>query len=210
MQKHYSRLHRITLPVEKVPLDELKKCIEKRASFRDFSCKPIELIDLTNILHYGAGLMRNNPSDKDNPFRAYPSAGAKYPIEVYPLVLYGNDINPGLYHFNPFEDSLEILLQPVLDSEIEPIWISQEWPRKAAVIILLTSAFRRTMDKYGDRGIIFSYIEAGHLVQNIHLLATSINLGCCAIGKLDDNAVIKLLDINPRDEYPIYAVAVGN
>lgn len=210
MKKYYPRLKKIDLPASGEPTGELRKIIKKRESFRDFSKIPIDINTLSDILMYSSGIMRANPSESDNPFRAYPSGGAKYPIEVYPLILSGNDIQAGLYHYNPLCHSLDILLQPVLPSELEGIWTIQEWFRKAAVIIILTAVFHRTTDKYGERGIKFPYLEAGHLVQNIHLLATSLEIGCCAIGLLNDSALIRLLDLNDEEEYPIYSVALGN
>jgi len=210
MHKQYPRLPQIILPNVTEPTDQLRTIIKKRESFRNFSGKPIRLAVLSDILYYSAGITRPNPEENLNPFRAYPSAGAKYPLEVYTLVLKGKDIKPGLYHYNPSAHSLEVLLRPVQLKEIEPIWTTQEWFRKAAVIILLTSVFSRTTSKYGERGIKFPYLEAGHLVQNLYLLATSLNLGCCAIGLLKEELLIKLLDINPREEYPIYYVALGN
>ena len=209
MHKQYTRLRQINLPDASKASGDLKILIKKRMSSRDFSGKPISMRDLSNILYYSAGVVRPNPFENDNPFRAYPSAGAKYPLEVYPLVLKSKDIKKGLYHYNPSEHSLEILLQPVRDKEIEGIWTKQKWFRKASVIIFLTSVFGRTTDKYGGGGIKFPYLEAGHLVQNTYLIATSLNIGCCAIGLLQEDAVIKLLDINPREEYPIYYVALG-
>lgn len=210
MHKSYPRLKRINLPKFAKTADELRRLIKKRRSFRGFSNKPIELQTLLDILYYSAGILRPNPYESLNPFRPYPSGGAKYPLEVYPLVINGKGIKPGLYHYSPSEHSLEVLLQPVLPEEIEPIWTAQRWFRKAAVIILLTAVFHRTTNKYGKRGVKFPYIEAGHLAQNIYLLATSVNLGCCAIGLLNEDPLIKLMDINPRDEYPVYYVALGN
>lgn len=210
MQKHYSRLRRISLPDPGRPSGELRPLIRTRASFREFSGTPIDLGTLSDVLFYSAGIMRPNSTEIENPFRAYPSGGAKYPLEVYPLILSGKDVQQGLYHYNPFSHSLDVLLQPVLSNELDPIWTTQQWFRKAAVIIILTAIFHRTTEKYGDRGIKFPYLEAGHLVQNVHLLAASLDLGCCAIGLLNEGSLIKLLDINPREEYPIYSVALGN
>ena len=210
MQKYYSRLQQLPLPTPGKLSDGLRTLIRKRSSFRNFSETPLDFSTLSDILFYSAGVMRPNPTEIENPFRAYPSGGAKYPLEIYPLILSGKGIQQGLYHYSPLSHSLDVLLQPIFPKELDGIWTTQEWFRKAAAIIILTAIFHRTTNKYGERGIKFPYIEAGHLAQNIHLLATSLDLGCCSIGLLNEDALVKLLDINPRDEYPIYSIALGN
>lgn len=211
MYKQYLRLENIHLPEIKKVEGEFRRTIKKRSSFRNFSGRPIDMTTLGDILYFGLGTMRLNPFEALNPFRAYPSAGAKYPLEVYVLVLSGKDINSGLYHYNPEGHSLDTLLLEIRQSKIDKIWLNKKQFqfKKASVLLIITSIFHRTTDKYGERGIMFPYIEAGHLAQNIYLLTTLMGLGCCAIGILNEDPVIKLLDINPRDEYPIYYLALG-
>lgn len=210
MYKQYPRLQHLDLPNINKPSGQLRKLIKKRSSFRDFSNKPINKAALADILYYCSGVTRPNPPENDNPFRAYPSAGAKYPLEVYPLILSGKGIDNGLYHYNPIANNLTILLQKIEKKEIDQIWIKkQPWFKKAAVLLIITATFHRTTDKYKERGVVFPYIEAGHLAQNVYLLANSLGIGCCAIGGLNESQIIKLLDINPREEYPIYYLALG-
>lgn len=210
MHKTYPRLKNIRLPVPNITDNRLVLIINNRQSFRDFSSKPIKLEHLSDILNYSAGVVRNNPLMKDNPLRAYPSAGAKFPLEMYVLAKNVRGINPGLYHYNPTGHTLEILSQKISPSSVDKIWIKQQpWFKKASVILIITSIFTRTTEKYGRRGIFFPYIEAGHLGQNVYLLSTMLKIGCCAIGMLHDQPLIDLLDINPREEYPIYYFALG-
>ncbi|MFA6007516.1 MAG: SagB/ThcOx family dehydrogenase [Candidatus Shapirobacteria bacterium] len=211
MDKQYTRLKKIKLPDIKTPEGELQNTILKRKSYRDFSSKSISKQALTKILYYSSGVVRPNLFESNNPFRVYPSAGAKYPLEIYVLVMTVRGVDRGLYHYNPLMNYLDILSLNVTKKELDPIWMEkQKWFENASVIIFITSIFDRTTDKYGARGVMFPYIEAGHIAQNIYLLATSLNIGCCAIGMLNEKFVIKLLDINPRKEYPIYYLAVGN
>lgn len=211
MHKQYPRFEQIKLPDIKHLTGELRSVIKKRESFRRFSNKPISVDALSDILYHGSGIIRPNPFEDSNPFRTYPSAGAKYPLEVYPLVFNVTNTLPGLYHYNPTVHCLETLLQKIPREEINGIWIGkQKYFKNAAVILIITAMFQRTVDKYRERGVVFPYIEAGHLVQNVYLLTTSLGIGCCAIGRLNEEPVIKLLDINPREEYPIYYVAIGN
>lgn len=207
MNKQYSRLRNIFLPEFSIGKDNLRDLLSKRKSYRKFSGKPIRPEQLSEILYYSAGLVR----DSEGKFhRPYPSAGGKYPIEIYPLVLYGDELKVGLYHYSPIEHSLDVLSTSLRQEEISSIWMSQKWFRKASIILILTAVYHRTTDKYGQKGLPFPFIEAGHIGQSVYLLAQSLGIGCCAIGQFKEKEMCKLLDINPFEEYPIYYIALGN
>lgn len=207
MNKQYSRLRSIFLPEFPVRKDNLRDLLIKRISFRKFSGKPIRLQQLSEILYYSAGLVGESEGEFHFP---YPSAGGKYPIEIYPLVLYGDELKIGLYHYSPIGHALDILLTPLKKEDTSSIWMSQKWFRKASVILILTAVYHRTTEKYGYKGLPFPFIEAGHIGQNIYLIAQSLRIGCCAIGQFKEKELYKLLDINPFEEYPIYYIALGN
>ena len=80
----------------------------------------------------------------------------------------------------------------------------------SACIILLSGVFGRTNIKYRERGYRYILFEAGHVAQNISLIATSIGLGSCCIGGFDDNKVNEALDIKEYNEAALYALVVGN
>ncbi len=209
MHKTYSRLEKIPLPRTNTA-GELRKIIKSRTSSRNFTGKTVGKKTLSDILYHSLAAIRQNPYEEKNPFRVYPSAGAKYPLEAYILVMKGGNIRQGLYHYNPISHGLEILHRKMATKDIDQIWMTKQlWFKKASVLIILTSVFHRTTDKYKERGMYFPYIEAGHVAQNIYLLSTSLGIGCCAIGMLNEKPLIKLLDINPREEYPIYYLAIG-
>lgn len=188
----------------------LEKILVSRKSFRGFSSKPVSKKEVSKLLYFAGGIVRVYGNDPTKSGRPYPSAGSKYPLEIYALVLHGKDLDRGLYHYNVIEHSLEKLLVPVDNKDIDGIWMSQKWFKKASVILLITAVYQRTTIKYGMKGIGYSLIEAGHLGQNIYLIAESIGIGCSAIGEFKERQIIKLLDINPDEELPIYYIALGN
>ena len=194
----------------KISPGTFQRLLSERSSFRGFSKKPVSLDQLSKILYFSAGTVRFLRQDLDSSRRPYPSAGAKYPLEIYPLLLVGSDIKKGLYHYNVIEHSLETLLRPINSADLKDIWMSQKWFRKASIILIITAIFERTTEKYGQKGIVYSLIEAGHLGQNIYHVAQKISVGCSAIGEFREDAIVKLLDINPDEELPIYYLALGN
>ena len=74
--------------------------------------------------------------------------------------------------------------------------------------LIFTAVWERTASKYGDFSYILSLLEAGHMAQNILLIATA--LGVCArpIGGFNDAAVKETLDIDNWEEQTVYTVAL--
>lgn len=176
--------------------------INFRISTREFTDIPLTYEELSNILYWSAGKKQNSEYS-----RMYPSAGARYPVEIYLVSRKTERLENGLYHLNIKDNSLEQLLNKDLDEEIDKI-ILQDELKKAAAIIFMTGVISRSEVKYGANAYRFALIESGHIGQNIHLIAEQQNIGCCAIGGFDNDNLAKLLDIT-GSEIPLYALALG-
>ncbi|MCL4415143.1 MAG: hypothetical protein M1365_00355 [Actinobacteria bacterium] len=79
--KTYPRLNKINLLKTKA-IGVLERTLLKRRSIRNFSGRAISLKDLSKILFFSAGII-NSSSQLNNTKRSYPSAGARYPLELY-------------------------------------------------------------------------------------------------------------------------------
>lgn len=142
--------------------------------------------------------------------RAQASGGARYPIEVYPLVLRsGEGLPAGLYHYNVKLHALETLWDKSFTKEELKDYFVYEWTADASVVFLMTAVFWRNQMKYGERGYRYVLIEAGHIGQNLYLVSEALGLKCCALGGTKDERVEELLDIDGVNESLVYAVAVG-
>lgn len=189
-------------------LDDLIKLIHTRRSERAFTNKPITQKKLSYLLYSSAGLIHLD-GNYDNTRRPYPSAGARYPLEIYPIILNVAGLNKGLYHYNVRDNVLELLLKENLSSWISQAFGGQDWLLKSSVIFIITGVLDRSRIKYGDRGYRFTLIEAGHLGQNVCLFATKLGLGTCALGGYVDSEIDKLLDLHLTKEFTLYAIAIG-
>jgi len=73
---------------------------------------------------------------------------------------------------------------------------------------ILIGNYEKIYRKYGDRGILYTYLEAGHIAQNISLMAVELNLACYCIGAFSPEAIRKICSLK-NNEFPIYIVAIG-
>lgn len=205
--KTYPRLDKIRVLI-KPEIRHLSDVIKKRKSIRSFSGQEISQNQIFHLLLNSCGLIEEK-KDINNSRRSYPSAGARYPLEVYPIILNCKGLKKGLYHYNVKENSLELLLEENLNKWLIEITGGEKWIGNAAVVFIITGVLDRTRIKYGDRGYRYALIEAGHIGQNMCLLATELGLGSCPLGGFIDYKVNTLLDINLQKEVTLYLVAIG-
>jgi SagB-type dehydrogenase family enzyme len=68
--------------------------------------------------------------------------------------------------------------------------------------------YERTTAKYGERGVRYVHLEAGHAAQNVCLQSTALGLANAVIGAFSDSEVKDLLGLQ-EDEVPLYVIPVG-
>lgn len=206
--KTYPRLERIRLALKRNK-GSLFKAMASRESIRRFSKEPISFNNLSYILFGSSGIIRSNESiDKNR--RSYPSAGARYPIEIYIASLNIENLNKGLYHYNVKRNELEVLLKEDLERWVLKSFGDEKWLTEAGGIVILTGVLRRNYIKYNNRGYRYLLIEAGHISQNIMLLAEELGMVTCPVGGFVDDDLDELLDIKEQGEFSVYTIAVGN
>ena len=166
------------------------------------------LSELSDLLYYSAGLMICEDKEKQAK-RVYPSAGGRYPLEVYPFIFKVRGIPPGIYHHHLKTHSLELILEPPFFKTTMKQF-NQSWIKKAGVVFVITAIFDRTTAKYGDRGYRHILTEYGHIAQNFYLIASALGLGCCSMGGFIDNGLNEMLDIDGIDEGVVGVVAIGS
>lgn len=204
MFKKYPEAEKIKLPQDfKYQGISVEEAIKKRRSNRNFAQKPISLKELSCLLHYASGIT------KGNGLRAAPSAGALYPIEIYPVIHQVEGIKPGIYHYSIEDHSLELLKVGDYRQELTQHCLGQEFVAGVGVAFIMTAIFARTKWKYRNRAYRYVLLEAGHIGENIYLSATSMGLGTCAVGAFFDDQINKELNIDGIKEAAIYITVVG-
>jgi SagB-type dehydrogenase family enzyme len=136
-------------------------------------------------------------------FRTAPSAGALYPLEVYVVK------KEGVYHYLPQGHELKKTLDGDLRSPLCRAALGQRAIKEAPCNIIITCVYQRIRQKYGQRGVRYVHIEAGHVAQNIHLQAVALGLSSVPIGAFNDDEVKRVLSL-PQEIEPIYIIPVGH
>jgi SagB-type dehydrogenase family enzyme len=177
----------------------VEEAIKKRRSVRTFSDYVITQEDLSQILWAAQGIT----STKDGfHFRAAPSAGALYPLELYAMT------EDGIYHYIPKGHKLRHIKKGDFRKKLSHAALSQTAISHAPLNIIITAIYERTMVKYGERGIQYTHIEVGHVAENIQLQAVSLDLGSVTIGAFYEDKVKEVLGCS-EEEVPLYIIPIG-
>ncbi|MFA5136809.1 MAG: SagB/ThcOx family dehydrogenase [Patescibacteria group bacterium] len=201
--KAYPRFPHISLNTPVLPNIPLYDVLRRRSSQRNFSKHNLTFGKIESLLYFSCGINKRSHS-----VRFYPSAGARFPLEVYTVMLQGRYKN-NLYHYYAPEHLLEKLGAVKQNTLIGIFGQDWKWIGKGGMIVLITAVFKRTVHKYGEKGYEFAFLEAGHMGQNIYLISEALKLHCCALGGYDAKMCDSLLEVDGIKETVIYSFVIG-
>jgi SagB-type dehydrogenase family enzyme len=182
----------------------LAEAIEARRSIRSYAAGPLSLEELSRLLHAAQGI-----TDERRGFRAAPSAGALYPIELYAVVHDVAGLKLGIYHYAVEEHGLELVQAGDFRSAVTRAGLGQSFLGQAGACFVLSAIFQRTRWRYRERTYRYVMLEAGHVGQNLYLAATGMGLGACAVGAFFDAEFNDLLGLDGTEEAVLYVLSVG-
>ncbi len=185
--------------------------LANRRSQRNFTNKALSSREISQILWaaYGVTKPYEKPAFLRGGLKTAPSAGGRYPLEIY--LLAGNiaDIPTGLYKYIPAGHQLKKLHSRDVRSELAEAALNQLMLQEAPAGIVYTAIFERNTSKYGDRGRErYVPMDVGHTAQNVYLQATAMGLGTCAVGAFYDDKVAEVLEL-PDEEEPLMLMPLG-
>jgi len=193
----------IKLPEPRYDSDvSVEEALLRRRSVREYTGEPLFLQEVSQLLWAAQGI--TDPRG----FRTAPSAGGLYPLEVYLVAGEVENLDAGVYKYRSQEHELVKLLTGDKRQELCTAALEQDWVKKGAAVIVIMAVYARTTLKYGDRGIRYVHMEAGHAAQNVCLQATAFGLGTVTVGAFYDDQVREVLGA-PENEEPLYVMPVG-
>jgi len=183
-----------------------------RRSTRDYRGGVVARADIEALLHTACGVTGTTAiAGRELPLRAYPSSGALYAVEIYPLVFRVEGLEPAVYHYRAIEHALEVV-RPAIDPAVvvrAALPVEREMVAGAAALICLTGRFPRHERKYGEGGYRMLVAEAGHISQNLVLAATALGLRARPFGGVFDDLLNQDLGLDASDEQFLLAVLLG-
>jgi SagB-type dehydrogenase family enzyme len=191
---------------------QLMKSMASRRSDREPTDNPMPLASVAEVLFSSMGITgftRNAVTEL--PLSMTPSGGARNPYEAFVIARNVNGLVPGIYHYSAIDHSLGCL-SGGMDTPLSAFVGGQDWADAMACVIVLAAFFERTSWKYDDPNAYrVVLIEAGHIGQNMLLMAADEGLAACPTAALSHDFLFECLDLPSRITCaPIYAVALGS
>jgi len=205
--KHYPDAEKIKLPTDwKLSEARLTPLLQKRRSLRKYEDEPVSMEELAFMLWASQGITAKSGKYT---FRTAPSGGALYPVETYFNANNVDGLDPGLYHFDAKNFAIDRLGDTDCTEPIAAAFLNQKFMAQAAVNFIWSAVWRRCMSKYGNRGMRYILLDAGHICQNLIIAAEATGNGACPVAAFYDDEINSLLKLDTEEESVIYAAAVG-
>src|SRR3989344_5320389 len=162
---------------------DLIQLLQKRKSIRNFNGNPIPEEILRTLLWAMYGKANNHGT--------VPSGGGLYPLMLHTIILNGNT---GV--FVPEKDSIKKVGEVDSQKVNEIFFDGLAEIGGIAAIVVISSKFQKTTQKYSNRGYRFALLEAVHAAQNCYLYcAESSLIGSVEYGGFDDYKLAKLIGL---------------
>lgn len=183
----------------------VEEAIFRRRSKREYLDKQLDGFQLSQLLWASQGVTESRWG-----LRTAPSAGGIYPLEIYTIVgeQCVKDLEAGIYRYDPRGHTIILVALGDFRAELSAAALNQQWVADAPVNIVITAVYERTTRIYGSRGVRYVEIEAGHVGQNVYLVATAMGLGAVVVGAFHDEQVGRVLRL-PNDQVPLCVIPVG-
>ncbi len=193
----------IALPKAKVNSTmSIEKALQTRRTRRTFTEENVKLADLGQMLWSGQGI--TVPGTEK---RTAPSARESYPMTLFVVAKRVEGLQPGLYEYLPKTHSLGLVAQGDFDPALKEAGV-QEGAQKAPAVVLVSAAIGNYQAKTKSTTTTATYLEAGHIGQNLYLQAESLQMGVVVMAGFDSSKVVNALKLDPAETIE-YVVPMG-
>lgn len=205
--KEYSGKEKILLqPEPGKRSDNIWQLLQQRRSERKYGDAFMNMQDLSLLLWACQGV---TAQAGQHLLRTAPSAGALYPVETYVGIENVEDIKPGLFHYSIGGMSLVRLSDSPAGKQIAQAALDQGFMGRASVVFIWSAVLRRSISKYGHRGMRYIFMDVGHICQNLLLAAEALGFAACPVAAFYDEECNDLLGLDGEEESIIYIASVG-
>ena len=173
----------------------INEALAVRSSSRDFLPEMLSLEELSGVLWAAAGVNR------EDGHLTVPSAMALYPIRVYAF------LPEGVYLYN----SKGNVLNRVVKGDHRELTAMQDFAYKAPLNLVYIADYSVYADRNQpvDRIRFWCAADAGGYTENVNLYAAGNGLKAITRGSFKEEALLKLLELDPAQYGVILAQTVG-
>ena len=181
----------------------VEEAIFKRRSVRHYKTDALSMEQLSQLLWAAQGITAADF------FRAAPSAGASYPLELFVIAGNVEGLPAGVYHYNVKEHSLSLHMKGDIREKLgTTAAFNQKCLSQVPVAISICAVYERTMKTYGKRGERYVHIDTGHAAENIALQAVALGLATVMVGAFEGKKVSEILNLGDELK-PLYIIPIG-
>lgn len=189
-----ARSARLTPPdARATPLHAL---VAARRSSRTFARAELGAAELGSLLWAGQGITSAAGG------RAAPSAGALHPVTLSVVDAVA------VWRYLPEGHSLRLAEAGDRRLRLAAAALGQAWVAEAPLTLAVTARPAVLAARYGDRAERYCTLEAGHVAQNVLLMATALDLAAVPVGAFDDELVLEVLGLG-AEHLALYLLPVG-
>jgi SagB-type dehydrogenase family enzyme len=205
-------------PVVELPAPRLdgtvsvEAALKNRRSIRSYSKEPLKIAEISQLLWAAYGITKTAeklPPFLRGGFRTAPSAGGRFPLDLYLAAFDVTGLPPGVYWYDSEKHRLVRTVEGNRRKELSEAAFNQSQFETASAAIVYSAVYERTTVKYGRRGRDrYVCMDLGHSAENVYLQAYALNAGTCAIGAFTDLWLKKAVGMT-RAEEPLYIMPLG-
>ena len=172
-----------------ITLTQFGQLLDRTARIREHMTAPVQDV-------------RGRTAEVELTRRIYPSGGASYELELYPVVDRCDGLESGLYHYDAARHELVRLRERTPDVErvLATARMGTAHVARPQIVLAVAARFARVQWKY--RSICYATIlrNTGALYQTLYLVATQLGLSPCGLGAGDAALFARLTGLDPAVE----------
>ena len=203
------RGRRFTLTPRTETKADMYQVMESRTSEATANLRAMSFEDLSDLLYYAYGSKQVSTGKSALTKRNAPSAGGLYPIELFFFARKIDQIPDGLYYFDSPKHEIVLFDESVDYDTIANCYVSQDPIVNKNLVFFFCPIFNKSIFKYHNRGFRFVFMEAGHIAQNILLVATSLQRQAIPICGYFEYKLDQLLRLDGYEFSCVYTLGVG-
>lgn len=186
--------------------------LARSAPINRFAHQGIELSELQRVLAESFQAQRVvGGTLGEHLIKAYPSGGARHPLEMYVIARSVSGLPASTYHFDARDGTLRKLPSRGSVSDVDTACFRKGGIVTASAVLVITSRWMRHNWKYRySRSYRMVLLELGHAIQAVHMSARAEGLGTYHCPSINDAELLSLLDLTDDcAEGPLYAIGIG-